>query len=163
MKDYQKAIDDIADKYAAYGMEIWQMPTDKYCNHENAPYTMSDNLHMSRYTYGQIGNGITDYMIRNEILDKGKSKSDKDKLMTYVPFSKLETQNDSKVKDSTSERMNNEEDNTVVSDATSADNDADSETEKMLDETQHKAENQSFRQILGAGLKEQPHVLELGY
>ena len=25
LKDYQKAIDDIADKYAAYGMEIWQM------------------------------------------------------------------------------------------------------------------------------------------
>ena len=158
LKDYQKAIDDIADKYAAYGMEIWQMPTDKYCNHENAPYTMSDNLHMSRYTYGQIGNGITDYMIRNEILDKGKSKSDKDKLMTYVPFSKLETQNDSKVKDSTSERMNNEEDNTVVSDATSADNDQ----EKMPDEIQQKAMNQSFGQILGAGIKEQPLFLELG-
>lgn len=158
LKDYQKAIDDIADKYAAYGMEIWQMPTDKYCNHENAPYTMSDNLHMSRYTYGQIGNGITDYMIRNEILDKGKSKSDKDKLMTYVPFSKLETQNDSKVKDSTSERMKNEEDDTVVSDATSADNDQ----EKMPDEIQQKVMNQSFRQILGAGIKEQPLFLELG-
>ena len=98
------------------------MPTDKYCNHENAPYTMSDNLHMSRYTYGQIGNGLTNYMIRNEILDRRKSMADKDKLMTYIPFSKLETHSDSKVKDSTSEHMNNKEDNTAVSDAPSADN-----------------------------------------
>ena len=102
LKDYQKAIDDIADKYAAYGMEIWQMPTDKYCN--------------------QIGNGIANYMIRNEILDRRKSMADKDKLMTYIPFSKLETHSDSKVKDSTSEHMNNKEDNTAVSDAPSADN-----------------------------------------
>lgn len=95
-------------------------------------------------------------MIRNDIFDKGKSIADKDKLMTYIPFSKLETHSDSKVKDSTSEHMNNKEDNAAVSDAPSADN-----KEKMLDGTQHKVVNQSFREILGTGIKEQPQILEL--
>lgn len=116
------------------------MPTDKYCNYENAPYTMSDNLHMSRYTYGQIGNGIANYMIRNEILDRRKSMADKDKLMTYIPFSKLETHSDSKVKDAPS---------------------ADNNKEKMLDGTQHKVVNHNFREILGTGIKEQLQFLEL--
>lgn len=157
LKDYQKAIDVIAAKYAAYGMEIWQMPTDKYCNHENAPYAMSDNLHMSRYTYSQIGNGITNYMISNEILDKAKSKADKDKLMTYEPFSEFEMQSDSKVKDSTAGPINNKGDKTSLFDAPSAD----SNQKKMLDETPHEVVNQSFRQIPEAGLKMQTQFLDL--
>lgn len=52
--------------------------------------------------------------------------------------------------------MNNKEDNAAVSDAPSADN-----KEKMLDGTQHKVVNQSFREILGTGIKEQPQILEL--
>lgn len=123
LKDYQKAIDDIAGKYEAYGMEIWQMPTDKYCNHENAPYTMSDNLHMSRYTYGQIGNGLTNYMIGNGILDKKKSKADISKLMAYVPLSKLlGMQIVEEVEEITSETMNNTDKNTSESSTIPTDN-----------------------------------------
>lgn len=123
LKDYQKAIDDIAGKYKAYGMEIWQMPTDKYCNHENAPYTMSDNLHMSRYTYGQIGNGLTNYMIGNGILDKKKSKADIGKLMAYVPLSKLlGMQIVEEVEEVTSETMNNTDKNTSESSTIPTDN-----------------------------------------
>lgn len=133
LTDYQIAIDNIVAKYKSYGMEILQMPTLKYCNYDNAPYVMSDNLHMSRYTYGQIGNGMASFLISNGLFSKTKSRADISKLMAYVPIAEVAKETIQE-EDETSELIS-ETTNGLLSDETSSsdENDSDAETDSGKD------------------------------
>ncbi|WP_405267847.1 collagen binding domain-containing protein [Methanobrevibacter sp.] len=42
-------------------------------NEENCPYTSSDSLHFSKYTYGQYGNAFAKYFLENVFQDKFKT------------------------------------------------------------------------------------------
>ncbi len=55
-------------------LQIYHFKTNDYdfINQENCPYTSSDNLHMSRATYGKIGNELTEYLLENVLEDKIK-------------------------------------------------------------------------------------------
>lgn len=71
LTSYQNAINQIAAKYNS--IDNYQLSTYQYetnvVNKSNAPWTLSDNLHMTRYTYGQIGNSVTGFLCGNNILD----------------------------------------------------------------------------------------------
>lgn len=77
-RDYQKVLDDVCKEYGddvckEYGKEdgvkiILKLKTEKYLNSKTCPYFSSDNLHMTRFTYSQIGSGFTRELIDNRIL-----------------------------------------------------------------------------------------------
>lgn len=68
LKDYQNSLYAQAEKYRSLGLEIYHFATDQIVTAENCGDTTSDNLHMSRFTYTQIGNQLTEYLIENNIL-----------------------------------------------------------------------------------------------
>ncbi len=70
LTNYQSALDRIAEKYQDEGMDIYHFATNQIVTRQNCPYATSDNLHMTRYTYTQIGNHFTEFLIRNDILRK---------------------------------------------------------------------------------------------
>lgn len=70
LKDYQDNIDNLVNKYKNEGFDIYQFNTNDLINEGNCPYVTSDNLHMTRYTYTQIGNSLTNFLIENNILQK---------------------------------------------------------------------------------------------
>lgn len=68
LSDYQNNIDKLVKKYQSEGMEIYQFETKNLINEKNCPYVASDNLHMTRYLYTQIGNSLSEYLIKNKII-----------------------------------------------------------------------------------------------
>lgn len=68
---YQNAINRIASKYDS--IDKYQLSTYQYdtgvVNKSNAPWTLSDNLHMTRLTYGLIGNSLTGFLCDKNLLD----------------------------------------------------------------------------------------------
>lgn len=68
LEDYQKNINSLIEKHKKDGMDIYQFETDKLINQENCPYVSSDNLHMTRYQYTQIGNALSEFLISNKII-----------------------------------------------------------------------------------------------
>lgn len=72
LTNYQSALDRIAEKYRDEGMDIYHFATNHIVTQQNCPYATSDNLHMTRYTYTQIGNYFTEFLINNGILRKEK-------------------------------------------------------------------------------------------
>lgn len=69
LTDYQNDLDGLFQKYKDEGFDMYHFETEDIVTQENCPKTTSDNLHMSRYTYGQIGNKMANYLIENGILD----------------------------------------------------------------------------------------------
>lgn len=69
LRDYQDDIDRLVEKYQGKDMDVYQFHTNKLVNEENCPYVTSDNLHMNRFTYTQIGNELTKYLVKNNILE----------------------------------------------------------------------------------------------
>lgn len=67
LEDYQRSLDALADKYKAMGMKIYRFETDQIITAENISIATSDNLHMTKFTYSQIGNHLADYLIENRI------------------------------------------------------------------------------------------------
>ena len=67
LTDYQNDIDSLVANYKKNGMKVYQYD-NKTVNSVNCPYTTSDNLHMNRFTYTQIGNQFTNYLIKNKII-----------------------------------------------------------------------------------------------
>ena len=67
LMDYQRAIDDIYNRWSDSGLELFNFKTRDYgiVTSENCPYTASDNLHFSKYTYGQYGNAIAEFLVEN--------------------------------------------------------------------------------------------------
>lgn len=81
LTDYQNSIDSLVEKYRQSGMDVYQFETDHIVTKENCPIATSDNLHMSRYTYGQIGNQFSSFLIDQKIL----KPSEKSKWVEYDP------------------------------------------------------------------------------
>lgn len=52
-------------KYKDSGMKFYEFDTSSFVTSSNCPMVTSDNLHMTRYTYGQIGNAMGNYLIDN--------------------------------------------------------------------------------------------------
>lgn len=67
LMDYQKALDDQLLKWAEAGLKVFNFKTRDYniVNSENCPYTASDNLHFTKFTYGQYGNAIAEFLVDN--------------------------------------------------------------------------------------------------
>ena len=76
LTDYQNQMTKIINRYeeiydgqddnneAENILDIYHFKTRDYgfVTEENCPYTSSDNLHMNRFTYTQIGNAMADYL-----------------------------------------------------------------------------------------------------
>jgi len=68
LTDYQNNINRLIRKYKADGVEVYQY-ANKTINENNCPYMTSDNLHMNKYAYTQIGNELTQFLLDNKVLD----------------------------------------------------------------------------------------------
>lgn len=68
LTDYQYNLNCLVQKYKDEGVDIYQFSTKKFVSQDNCSVVTSDNLHMSRYTYTQIGNEFSNYLIKNNIL-----------------------------------------------------------------------------------------------
>lgn len=68
--DYQNALTTQLEKWttlAAETLTFYNFKTRDYdiVNSENCPYTASDNLHYTKFTYGQYGNAIAQFLVDN--------------------------------------------------------------------------------------------------
>ena len=68
LTDYQNNLNNMIEKYENEGVDIYQFHTSQFVNEDTCETNTSDNLHMTRYTYTQIGNELTDFLISNKIL-----------------------------------------------------------------------------------------------
>ena len=89
LADYQKAINQVCKEYKDEKLlPIYQMSTSAYVNGnsrlngititipgtkrkistDNCHYTTTDNIHPTKETYAKIGDGLTDFMVKNGIL-----------------------------------------------------------------------------------------------
>lgn len=69
--EYQDALDNIYDKWQASAcLELYNFNSRDYdiVNSTNHPYTTSDNLHFTKFTYGQYGNYLAEFLV-NEVFD----------------------------------------------------------------------------------------------
>lgn len=66
--DYQAAMDNVYDRCLRIGLDAYEIQTSHYVDSETCPYLTSDNVHMTRFTYSQIGNGVARDMIEQGIL-----------------------------------------------------------------------------------------------
>ena len=67
LTDYQLDLNQLINKYKQEGMDVYQY-ANTTINEDNCPYMTSDNLHMSKYGYTQIGNELTHYLLKQGIL-----------------------------------------------------------------------------------------------
>lgn len=67
LTDYQNDIDKLVKNYKSKGLKVYQYDNTTI-NTDNCPYMTSDNLHMNRFAYTQIGNEFTKYLIENKII-----------------------------------------------------------------------------------------------
>ena len=70
LADYQNNYNELIDKYKSEGFDIYQFDTTRFVNQSTCPYVTADNLHMSRYTYAEIGNKFAEFLIDNRIIEK---------------------------------------------------------------------------------------------
>ena len=69
--EYQDVLDNIYDKWQASAcLELYNFNSRDYdiVNSTNHPYTTSDNLHFTKFTYGQYGNYLAEFLV-NEVFD----------------------------------------------------------------------------------------------
>ena len=67
LMDYQNALANELTKWAESGLQVFNFKTRDYniVTSENCPYTASDNLHFTKFTYSQYGNAIAQFLIDN--------------------------------------------------------------------------------------------------
>ena len=65
-KDYQKALDKQLKKWSS-SLETFHFKTRDYSiiNQANCRYTTVDNLHFTKFTYGQYGNAMAEFLAKN--------------------------------------------------------------------------------------------------
>ena len=68
LTDYQRDLDQMVEKYRQEGIDIYQFHTAQFVDENTCAKKTSDNLHMSRYTYTQIGNELARFLVTNGIL-----------------------------------------------------------------------------------------------
>ena len=66
LMDYQKALDKQLKKWSL-SFETFHFKTRDYniVNQANCPYTTADNLHFTKFTYGQYGNAMAEFLVEN--------------------------------------------------------------------------------------------------
>lgn len=73
LMDYQEALDEQLNKWenSSEYLSFYNFNTRDYniSNEENCPYTASDNLHFTKFTYGQYGNAFANFLLEN-VFDK---------------------------------------------------------------------------------------------
>lgn len=63
---YQKAINKVVKRYSRKNdLTVYQFSTGDYLNASNIAHRSPDNLHLTRYAYGQYGTGLAEYLIEN--------------------------------------------------------------------------------------------------
>lgn len=67
--DYQANLNKQVEKHRKDGMKIYEFDTTEFVDQNSCPYVTSDNLHMTRYTYGQIGNKFAKFLISEGIIN----------------------------------------------------------------------------------------------
>lgn len=69
LQDYQKALDEICAKWEAQSdsLTFYNFKTRDYgiVDNTNCPYSSSDNLHFTKFTYGQYGNAFAQFLVDN--------------------------------------------------------------------------------------------------
>ena len=68
LTDYQNNLNDMIEKYKSEGVDIYQFHTSRFVTEDTCDTNTSDNLHMTRYTYTQIGNELSEFLIKNDII-----------------------------------------------------------------------------------------------
>ncbi|MDR1018569.1 MAG: SGNH/GDSL hydrolase family protein [Lachnospiraceae bacterium] len=71
LTDYQNAINNsinVQKSISDNTLLFYTFDTYKYCNSSNCRYNTADNIHMNRFTYSQIGNGLSEFLIKNRII-----------------------------------------------------------------------------------------------
>ncbi len=68
LKDYQNALDCQCEKWSSSEhISVYNFKTRDYdiVNQSNCPYTSSDNIHFTKFTYGQYGNAFSGFLMQN--------------------------------------------------------------------------------------------------
>lgn len=66
LTSYQNMIHKVAKRYSKKtDIQIYQFATDPYLNASNIAFASADNLHPTKYTAGQYGTGLAEYLIEN--------------------------------------------------------------------------------------------------
>lgn len=68
LTDYQNSLNAQANKWREKGLDIYNFDTTKFVDENTCKYNTSDNLHMNRFTYTQVGNDLAQFMIDNKII-----------------------------------------------------------------------------------------------
>ncbi|RGD74381.1 SGNH/GDSL hydrolase family protein [Anaerofustis stercorihominis] len=68
LTDYQNDINNLIDNYKSKGLDVYQFHTKNIVTEESCPYKTSDNLHMTRTTYSEIGNKLSKFLIDEKII-----------------------------------------------------------------------------------------------
>ena len=72
LMDYQKQLNKQYDKWSSSEyLTLYNFNTRDYniVNQQNCPYTASDNLHFTKFTYGQYGNAFADFLVESVFTD----------------------------------------------------------------------------------------------
>ena len=64
VSDYQNTINGFEERMKEKGFTVKHFETENFVTPENFPYATSDGLHMTRYTYSQIGNSFSTFLVR---------------------------------------------------------------------------------------------------
>ena len=67
--DYRDVMYDVYKRRLEKDENTYWIENQGYVTAENSPYVTSDNLHLTRFTYSQVGNGFAKDMIEQGILD----------------------------------------------------------------------------------------------
>ena len=68
LTDYQNSLNAQAEKWKEKGLDIYNFDTTKFVDENTCKYNTSDNLHMNRFTYTQVGNDLAQFMLDNKII-----------------------------------------------------------------------------------------------
>lgn len=67
LADYQKELDKQFSKWSKSDLKLYKFKTRSYniVNANNCKYTTLDNLHFTKFTYGQYGNELAKFLVEN--------------------------------------------------------------------------------------------------
>lgn len=67
LADYQKELNKQFVKWSGSDLELFKFKTRSYgiVNAANCKYTTADNLHFTKFTYGQYGNALAQFLVEN--------------------------------------------------------------------------------------------------
>ena len=67
LADYQKELNKQFVKWSESDLELFKFKTRSYgiVNAANCKYTTADNLHFTKFTYGQYGNALAQFLVEN--------------------------------------------------------------------------------------------------